>query len=365
MKWAVVSPFFDQEDIDRSRWLNQYFSSDEYKFQLVGPHQPLPKWHDKTVKITTLPEWKIYWEQATAALNTDADGLITVFPQLPAAIGLQKLLRRSKKPVIAWIFNIGTCSVGPRRWLARLSLSQIDRFIVHTSREIDIYSEWLNIPKDRFEFIPFPSPDIDVMAAEDTKNPFVVSLGSAHRDFSTLFQAVETLNLPTVVASGPSALEGLDIPSQVQTPFGIARAECLKLAQQGRINVVPLQPKENVTSAGQVTMVEAMIMGRAIIATDCYGTSDYVTHGETGWLVRPGSVEDMTEAIDRLWRDHTLRTRLARNAQAYARANFSDAGAAQVLEKVIDDVTGKKSANTVPTSSVCAVPTTAMGPNPG
>lgn len=343
MKWAVVSPFFDQDDIDNCRWLNQYFSTDDYEFQLIGPHKPLPKWHDKKVKITTLPEWKIYWEQATAALNTDADGLITVFPQLPAAIGFQKLLRRSNKPVIAWVFNVGTCSVGPRRWLAKLSLNQIDRFIVHTSREIDIYSEWLNFPKDRFEFIPFPESGIDFLAAEETKNPFIASLGSAHRDFPTLFQAVEELNLPTIVASGKSALEGLTIPSQVQTPLGISRMECLKLAQQARISVVPLQPKDNVTSAGQVTMVEAMLMGRALIATDCYGTGDYVKHGETGWLVRPGSVEDMKEAINTLWHDQALRTRLARNGQAYARANFSDAAAAQVLEKVLDDVAGKHS----------------------
>ena len=342
MKWTVVSPFFDQDDVDNCRWLNTYFSKHHpYTFQLVAPRTPLPKWHDKKAKITTLAEWKIYWDQAAAALNTDTDGLITVFPQLPAAIGLQKLLKRSNKPVVAWVFNVGTCSQGLRRWLAQLSLSNIDRFIVHSHREIEIYSQWLNLPKDRFEFISFPCPEIEITFEEDTVNPFITSLGSAHRDFPTLFQAVEQLDLRTVVATGPAALEGITVPEQVQTPFGIARADCFRLAQQARINIVPLLPKDNVTSAGQVTMVEAMLMGRAIIATDCYGTADYIIHGETGWLVKPGSVDSLKDAIQLLWHDESLRQRLGRNAQAYARANFSDAGAARILEKVLDDVTGK------------------------
>ncbi|MGD1950852.1 MAG: glycosyltransferase family 4 protein [Leptolyngbyaceae cyanobacterium] len=342
MKWAVVSPFFSQDDVDNCRWLNNYFSEDEHTFQLIAPRQPLPKWHDKKATVTTFSEWKIYWKQAKEALDTEADGLITVFPQLPAAIGLQKFLRRSNKPVIAWVFNVGNCSTGPRRWLARFSLNKIDRFLVHSYREIEIYSQWLNLPKSRFQFVPFPSPDINITYNEATDKPFITSLGSAHRDFDTLFQAVEQLNLSTVVASGQSALEGLTIPNQVQTPFGISRAECFRLAQQARINVVPLQPKEDVTSAGQVTMVEAMVMGRAIIATDCYGTADYITHGETGWLVKPNCVESLKEALHLLWHDNNLRQHLGSNAQAYARANFSDSGAAKVVEAVLNDVTGKK-----------------------
>ena len=85
MKWAVVSPFFSQDDVDNCRWLNNYFSEDEHTFQLIAPRQPLPKWHDKKATVTTISEWKIYWKQAKEALDTEADGLLTVFPQLTAA----------------------------------------------------------------------------------------------------------------------------------------------------------------------------------------------------------------------------------------------------------------------------------------
>jgi hypothetical protein len=112
----------------------------------------------------------------------------------------------------------------------------------------------------------------------------IAALGSAHRDFPTLFAAVEKLQLPTVVATGQRALNGISVPSIVETPFGISRDECWKLAQQARINVIPLRPNEQVTAAGQITIAQAMRMRRAIIATRCLGAEDYIIHGETGLL---------------------------------------------------------------------------------
>ena len=162
MKWAVIADFFTQRHIDNNLWLNRYVSEDKYDFELIARSQPMQSWHERKVKFTTPFQWSIHWQHAAAALKSDADGVITVFPQLPASVGLQKLLTGSKKPVIAWTFNVGNYDVGPlRQWLARLSFNQIDRFVVHTPQEIDIYSKWLNLPKSRFEFVPFPFRDID------------------------------------------------------------------------------------------------------------------------------------------------------------------------------------------------------------
>jgi len=44
--------------------------------------------------------------------------------------------------------------------------------------------------------------------------------------------------------------------------------------------------------------VEAMAMGKPVIATGHGGSLETVVAGETGWLVKPGSAEDMAEAID-------------------------------------------------------------------
>lgn len=341
MKWVIAAPFVDVTNFEQASWLEPFVPGNRHQFCHVPRSQPLRKWHDRKSKFTGIQDWMIYCEQAKRSLKQDADGLITVFPQLASAVGMQQILcHKQRKPVVSWLFNVGTCASGLRQRLAQMSLKYIDRFVVHTRRECEIYSKWLNLPIERFEFVPYQAPAIKVEYEENTDKPFVASLGSAHRDFPNFFKAVEKLKLPTVVAAGPAALAGIEIPSLVQTPFGISRQDCFRLAQQGRILVVPLKPKEDITAAGQVTIVEAMRMGRPVIATRCNGAEDYIIHGKTGLLVEPNSWESMAETIELLWYNDSLRQRLGQAAKQYADANFSDEAAGAHLGRILDHVAG-------------------------
>ena len=342
MKWTVLAPYFTQEYIDTNGWLVRHIPEGKYDFELIPRPQPITKWHERKVKYTTSSQWFRHWEHGALALNSDSDGIITSYPQLPTVIGLQKLLRRSKKPLVAWTFNVGNYEVGAlRQRLSGIGLNQVDRFVVHSYREIDIYSKCFHLPKSRFSFVPYAAPDIETQYEEDNNSPFIAALGSAHRDFLCLFEVVEELDIPTVVASSKVALANLAIPKQVKTPFGITRADCWKLAQEGRISVIPLRVKDNVTAAGHVTVIEAMLMSRAVIVSDAYGMSDYIKHGETGWLVKPGCRRSMKEAIQTLWNDPELRNRLGQNARTYAKEHFSYKNAALSLEKILDEVSGR------------------------
>lgn len=334
MHWTIAAPFIDDESVDRD-WLIPYIPGD-HQFTVIPRSEPLANWHNQASSVTGYRQWLKYLEQAREAVNTSRGGVITVFPQLASAVGLHQKIARKNMPTVAWLFNVGICYPGPRRWLARASLTDIDCFVVHTRRECSLYSEWLGLPKERFEFVPYQSPEIPITYEENTTDPFIVSIGSAHRDFPTLFKAVEKLNLPTILASGPRALAGLTLPPQVKAPLGIGKKECLQLAQEARINVIPLLPNERVTAAGQVTIVEAMRMGRALIATRCNGAEDYIVDGETGLLVEPYSVEEMTEAIEKLWNDAELRNRLGKAAQKFATENFSDEASGRALGKILD-----------------------------
>lgn len=339
MHWTIAAPFIDRQNFNQTNWLEPFVPGNRHQFTLIPRNRPLESWHERKSKFTSMKEWLIYWQQGSDAIRATEGGVITVFPQLAAVLGmLQQLQFGRHVPVVAWLFNVGTCQDGLRRQLSRASMQHIDRFIVHTQRERQIYSEWMNLPIERFEFVPYQVPEIPVTYAEETKQPFITALGSAHRDFPTLFKAVQRLNLPTIVASGKAALEGLVIPVQVKAPLGIKKSGCLRLAQQARINVIPLVPNDQVTAAGQVTIVEAMRMGRAIISTRCLGAEDYIIDGETGLLVEPHSVESMTQAIERLWNDEALRHRLGQAAQQYAADHFSDQAAGQRLGKLLDNI---------------------------
>ncbi|NWF72436.1 MAG: glycosyltransferase family 4 protein [Nitrospirae bacterium] len=47
-------------------------------------------------------------------------------------------------------------------------------------------------------------------------------------------------------------------------------------------------------------LIEAMAMGKAVVATDAGGVPEIVKHGETGWLVAPGQPDGLAEAVRQL-----------------------------------------------------------------
>jgi hypothetical protein len=335
--WTIAAPFIHDLEQD-GRWLAPYVSSDRHQFNIIPRPAPLGTWHQKSSPFTSFAEWLTHLQHGKTAIESATGGVITVFPQLACTVGIHKQLSRRKIPIVAWLFNVGTCQAGLRRWVAQASLQQIDRFVVHTRRECDIYSQWLGLPKERFVFFPYQVAEIPITFEENTAHPFIAAIGSAHRDFPTLFQAVETLNLPTTIASGAHALAGLQLPSQVQAPFNLNKSDCLRLAQEARINVVSMKADAKITAAGQITIVEAMRMGRVVIASRCNGAEDYITHGETGLLVEPGSTEGLIQAIEMLWDDAQLRDRLGQNAKNYASQKFSDEAAGLALQSVLDEV---------------------------
>lgn len=336
MHWTIAAPFF--KGTDNPTWIHSFVPGDRHQFDLISRRDTLAdaNWHDRASAVTGYQEWIKIWQHGCEAVEKTEGGVITVLPQLAATVGLRQRLAPRRVPVVAWWFNVGMCYPGVKTWLTQNALKDIDRFVVHTRCERKIYSEWLGLPIERFEFVPLQRSTIPITHEEDTEEPFIFSTGSAYRDFPTLFEAVKKLNLKTIVVSGPRALEGLTLPPQVEAPFGVRKSKIIRLVQRARVNVVPMIADG--PTAGTVTIVEAMRMGRAVIATRRSGVEDYIEDGKTGLLVRPGSVNDLADAIDRLWHDHKFRRQLCSAAEQYATNHFSDEAAGASLERILDSI---------------------------
>ena len=292
-------------------------------------------------------DWASTWKQATAAWRESRGGVITVFPPLALAVGLRQRIGFEHKPIVAWCFNLGALHHGFRHSVARAALLHIDRIVVHSRAETVRYAEWLDLPRERFRFVPLQRAQIPIEEREDEEQPFVLAMGSARRDYATLFEAVRRSKHPTLVVAARHALEGLEIPDNVEVRSSLTSSECQRLAQRARVNVVPVRNEE--TASGQVTLVEAMRMGRAVVATRCMGSEDYIQPERTGLLVEPRSVEDLQGAIERLWDDAALRQRLGRNAAHFTAEHCSDEAAGAALAGVLDELAENSGGN----SGVC------------
>lgn len=92
---------------------------------------------------------------------------------------------------------------------------------------------------------------------------------------------------------------------------------------------------------GRVT-VEAMMQGRAVIATNHGGTCELIEDGVTGMLVSPSDPNSLAAAIDVLLADRNLRERMGQAAAVYARNNFGLPRYEEQMRDIIDQLVARK-----------------------
>src|SRR5262249_29872672 len=72
-----------------------------------------------------------------------------------------------------------------------------------------------------------------------------------------------------------------------------------------------------------ITLMEAMAMERIVLAPDITGIPELITHGETGFLYEPGSMDDfLAKLIAIKWAVHRLND-LRRAARRHVERNYS------------------------------------------
>jgi len=333
MKWILAAPYLQK--LEKGLWTSM-MDLDPSLDITVSPSHYL---HNRSRVRAGINDWKDYWEHSAdiwkKSQQTDG-GIITAFPQLAVCVGLRKRLSNKSTPIIAGTFNLGALHGNIKRVLANQALRSINKFIVHSSEEINHYSHYLNLPASKFEFVPLHKPIMPATAHEDLEHPFILSMGSANRDYKTLFKAIRITGHPLIVVAPPHALSGLDIPSSVTIKSNLSLLECRVLAQQARINIVPISNEH--TASGQVTAIEAMMYGKAVIATDTIGTRDYIQHEKTGFLTKSHSVTELSQSIDDLWHDAMLRQKLSINAYNYVKTELSHQKTASRLLHILNSI---------------------------
>jgi glycosyltransferase involved in cell wall biosynthesis len=320
MKWITLAPF----GLDVSA---QWYLRGDGVARHVSEHVPKRYVHDRSRKVSGLREWSDFFWQAISALpmiwRSPQAGVLTFFPQLAAVMAVLKLTGLYRRPLVAWSFNMGRPYRGWKGLLARWVLSQVDLFVVYSRAEIEVYSQWLQLPKERFEFLPLTSEPVESSELGATlAEPYVLAMGTANRDYRTLFDAVKGKDWRVIVISGEHALRGLEVPSNVQVMSAVPVDECRRLAQGATINVIPITDASS--ASGQVTLIDSMLMGCSLVVTRCIGTVDYVQDRSHALLVPASDARAMRRAIEELWADPELRNELAREAAAHARRSFTN-----------------------------------------
>lgn len=219
-------------------------------------------------------------------------------------LALLRKLKLLRQPIVAIAFQAPRQS----RWsqlFVKLFVSGNDKIICLSEPIKDHFEKELGIPAERLEFIEW-GYDVEFHPArpmhlpETHQNGYILSTGKSFRDYKTLIEAFSQLNYPlNIVGYSDNILDTLDrlpphiemtiplqaistgtadastrsrqLPDNVKTIDRLLKtAEVNEKYNQAFAVAIPLDlpPHKPHNALGLSSLVEAMCMGRAVIATE-------------------------------------------------------------------------------------------------
>ena len=277
--------------------------------------------------------------KVAAALRAGrADLLVTHGPYVSYYIEALGRRGRHSVPHLAFSFNFTDFPSGFRFDQMRRAFSNIDRFVVFSNMERQLYSERFGIPIERFTFVPWGvSPPIDTPVGRQLDQPYVAAAGGEARDYRTLCEAARRLpHVRFVIIVRPNSLEGIDVPENVTVHVNLPYRETWSLIWHSELALISL--RSHLSPNGLVTLVGGMHLGKAQVVTDSVGLHDYLQDGENVRVVAPNDPAAFSEAITELLDDSALREKLGTSARTFAAERCSEKVTVEAFRRLVKDL---------------------------
>lgn len=254
------------------------------------------------------------WQAVRRASSFDV--FISANVRNSLAVGLFKRLTLRRRPVLVMTEMRLDDPTPDLRWrlkaaLQRFAYAAVDAMCVSARREAHTYAERLQVPVERFRFIPWHTNVLEPRYCPPSGG-YLFAAGRTGRDWKTLAEAVRGLAVPVTVVCSKADARDVAFPDNVTVLTDIPYARYRELLEGATAVMVPLET--HTYSSGQVVILEAMALGKAVIANRVLGTEDYIVDGVDGMLVAPGNAAELRAAVERLIADSSLAERLGRTA---------------------------------------------------
>ena len=227
--------------------------------------------------------------------------------------------------------------------LKRFLLSRIDHFSLHF-RILDGYRKYFGIRPERVSYLP-SKPNIryryEYKVGPDGE--YILCFGRSERDYDTFFEAMTKLaDLPAVIP--PPNLPAFRkhaarftwdvnrLPPNVRMVEDDGSVQSLiRIIEKAKVVVLPTLASR-IAPSGIGTYLNAMLMGKCVIASHGVATTDVLLEGEA-LLTPPEDPDALAEMIRRVWEDKELRERTAEAGRKYSEAC---GGEPELRQRVLD-----------------------------
>ena len=320
----------DKQVFDKPYWFFKYFNVpcqvDVIDFQPNNPIRSV----ERKCNVYIWQAFKAFWKMR------DYDVIISHGAQSGLMLSWLRTITMCKKTTHI-IFDIGSMN-GARQnvienRVIKWMLGSQPYIICHSKVIIDNYKTTYRQLVDRTSFIPF-GVDVDDFKPQDTavESDYVLSFGAAKRDYTTLLSAWSGINTTAKLRIIGYSHAVTDVDN-VETIKKVSISELKYQIANARFVVIPL-PVFNY-SYGQMSFLQSMAMGKAVIVTNTPSSVDYIVDGVGAILVKPYDAQDLRENILKLLHDADLLARVSAQSRTFVLDHFSEKQMAISVEQFI------------------------------
>lgn len=264
------------------------------------------------------------------------------------------------------LFDIGSfnsaAESGGALKLMQFSSKSLDGMIYHTSEQKKYYEKCFPWLTGKSKFVPFGTdslffkPDSSKEDKGMKESETILCVGYQKRDWDTLIAAYKQFAevllqkeqcdadkkcFPKLVFIGRDSygsLQQIELPkgAEIETTPYVPLNELIQRIRKAEFCVLPL---ENFNySFGQMTLLQQMALGKAVITAKVPSMTDYVEEGKNALLYEAGNAEQLCERMLKLHQDEDLRECLGERAAAYVKNEHNEEKMALLIEDFLKKV---------------------------
>jgi len=260
---------------------------------------------------------------------------------------LRSIFKRKYPPHV--VLDIGCFNGGRRREIElkpiRKLVESISCVIYHARIQESYYRECLPPLWERCRFVPIGIDPRSLQPQEVREEDYIFCLahrGLKARDWPTLMDAFGKLDTRTELRiigtekARRSDLRGRKVPKNVKFYPFVPRPKLKNFISRSRFGVLPLPYRAH--SQGQLSLLDSMAMGKAVIVSKVPGIIDYVEDGKTAILYEPYNAEDLKEKVEYLLNNPQEAKRIGREARRVVELYYNEENMARGIYKAIKEL---------------------------
>jgi len=251
-----------------------------------------------------------------------------------ALLAAWRVRRRHHPPVV--VDDAGCLNAGrpDRRFsfaATRWAMGEANRIIWHAHASLDLCRVACPELAAKGDYVPFGVNLEDLAAARPRDGDYAVCAGNSPRDWEALAEGWRAFPDRQLILLGPRPKGGAPLPKNVRAMGRVPFRDYVDLLAGARVVLLPLP--DGWASWGQMTLLQAMALGKPVVVTDVRPVRDYIAEGCV--TVPPNDVRGLMDAASALWLDGTLRSGVGRAAKQVVTERFDERIMAQRFEAVV------------------------------